>query len=160
MEEKDVKKRLASWDESELLEKGVIKLVYDEGTKIEPVVCDLAGTFKRDCPTVTWDKLGDLTKWHICNGRKQKLVDGTAGKGEKAGYTLKEKREIIFENNKRIEEKLQWNKPGEGRGPITTKIASALTKASVEELAIMVKLGLTAQVKVDEELLRRETAVE
>jgi len=111
----EIKKvKVATWDESKLLETGVIKLVYDKSLNLDPVEIDL--TLLTEKSGLKWSRLGDILKYSICNGIKQKVVDAVAAKSEKAGYTHKERREIIVENWTRISTKYLWNKPAEGRG--------------------------------------------
>jgi hypothetical protein len=114
MSEKTEKTRVATWDESKLLETGVIKLVYDKSLNLAAVEIDL--TLLTAPNDLKWGRLSDILKYSICNGVKQKVVDSIAAKSEKAGYTHKERREIIVENWTRLSTKFLWNKPAEGRG--------------------------------------------
>ncbi len=105
--------------------------------------------------SVKLDRLEDVEKLALVNGIKQKLADKVASSKE-LQMTIPEKLDMILDTWKRLVEKRQWNKPAESRKGVTTKIDAALSKASPEELAMMVKLGLTTQEKADKELERRK----
>lgn len=130
MSEKTEKVRVATWDETGLLETGLIKLVYDKSLNLSPVEIDLTLlTAKSD---LKWSRLGDIIKYSICNGIKQKVVDSVAAKSEKAGYTHKERRKIIVENWTRLSTKFLWNKPAEGKGGVGVSKDERAIKTLVE----------------------------
>jgi hypothetical protein len=63
--------------------------------------------------------------------------------------SAKERADLMITTWERWCEQRQWKKPGEGRKTTVTKIDAALAKATVEELAVMLKLGLIDQGKYD-----------
>lgn len=102
-----------------------------------------------------FERLEDVEKLAVWNGLKQKMADKTAVSKE-LQLSTKEKFDIVSETWKRLCDERRWNKPAENRKGVTTRIDAALAKASKDELAMMVKLGLTTQEKADAELARRE----
>lgn len=138
------KKKMLTWSLSE--DGMTLKLTTDAGNREFPIA-DFWKTSK-------FERLEDVEKLCVLNGLKQKLADKVAASKE-LQLSMTEKLAIIDETWKRLTTERQWNKPSEGKRGFVSKIDTALAKATAEEMAMMVKLGLTTQAKVDAELERR-----
>jgi len=158
MSEKEVvKKKWMSWTLSE--DMSVLTCAFDDVLEHTPdLVCNLREFFK----SVKWERLEDVEKLALVNGIKQKLADKTAASKDLA-MSAKEKRAVMAATWERLCNKRLWNAPAQARGKIQSKdtkaINNALATADVKDLAVMVKLGLTTQERVDAELARRKAEV-
>jgi len=140
-----VKAKLMTWKLSEDM------TVLTLETSIKTIQFNILDFFK----SVKWERLEQVEKLAVINGLKQKLSDKTAASKE-LQLSLKEKLDVIEAAWKQLTEGRMWNKPSEGRKAAVSKIDSALGKATLEELAMMLKLGLVDQKKYDAEITRRK----
>jgi len=158
MSEKEVvKKKWLDWTLD--LVAGLLTCSFDDPIEHTPeIVFNLRDFFK----SVKWERLEDVEKAALANGIKQKLADKTAASKDLA-MSAKEKRAVMAATWERLCNKRLWNAPAQARGKIQSKdtkaINNALATADVKDLAVMVKLGLTTQERVDAELARRKAEV-
>ena len=108
--------------------------------------------------SVKMDRLEDVEVACFINGVKQGLSDKTAA--DKDMLSGVERADLMEATWKRWCIARQWKKPGEGRKTVVTKIDSALAKATAEELAVMLKLGLIDQGKYDSAVKARVSEAE
>lgn len=150
MSEKEVvKKKWMNWTLNETMD--VLTCSFDDILEHTPdLVCNLREFFK----SVKWERLEDVEKLALVNGIKQKLADKTAASKDLA-MSAKEKRAVMAATWERLCNERLWNAKAEPRGKVQTRIDNALANADASDMAVMVKLGLTTQVKVDAELARR-----
>ncbi len=92
------------------------------------------------------------------HGLCQKLIDSTAGMNSK-DYTDKERAGKVAEVWKTLKEG-SWKKPGEGIGALTKKVGNAKDLATLEEAAVMVKLGLMTEEELAVKVAEAEEAEE
>jgi len=140
--EAEAKKRLMTWKEDTLLIEGVIYLTFDKSTNLESIEISLKNLTLRS--NVKWENIEDILRYSISNGIKQKLSDGLAGKGEKAAFSISERRALVEENWKRISEKGLWNKPAEGRGGRGAKPKYTVAIEALQSMIEQLEKGIEA----------------